>query len=97
MLLLIPYFKWFRKKAQSLSLGLAGLSASAMILGASTAEACGVCFTDPNSSLTKGALMGVVVLGAIIITGVVLIQGYRDTAAIHVKLDELIVSLNQAQ
>jgi low affinity Fe/Cu permease len=26
----------------------------------------------------------------------VLIQGYRDTAAIHAKLDEIIVSLNRA-
>ena len=30
---------------------------------------------------------------AIAITGVVLIQGYRDTAAIHAKLDEIIVAL----
>jgi low affinity Fe/Cu permease len=30
---------------------------------------------------------------AIIITGVVLIQGYRDTAAIHAKLDEIIIRL----
>ncbi len=34
---------------------------------------------------------------AIVITSVVLIQGYRDTAAIHAKLDELIVSLNDAR
>ncbi len=26
------------------------------------------------------------------ITGIVLIQGYRDTAAIHAELDEIIVS-----
>lgn len=32
---------------------------------------------------------------AIIITGVVLIQGYRDTAAMHAKLDEIIVSLKE--
>jgi low affinity Fe/Cu permease len=36
-------------------------------------------------------------VAAIIITGVVLIQGYRDTAAIHAKLDEIIVSLNEAR
>jgi low affinity Fe/Cu permease len=34
---------------------------------------------------------------AIVITGVVLIQGYRDTAAIHAKLDEIIVSLDDAR
>jgi low affinity Fe/Cu permease len=32
---------------------------------------------------------------AIVITGVVLIQGYRDTAAIHAKLDEIIVALRE--
>jgi low affinity Fe/Cu permease len=34
---------------------------------------------------------------AIVITGVVLIQGFRDTAAFHAKLDEIIVSLNAAR
>ena len=34
---------------------------------------------------------------AIVITGVVLIQGFRDTAAIHAKLDEIIVALNNAR
>ncbi|PLU18649.1 hypothetical protein BMJ30_12960 [Sinorhizobium medicae] len=32
-------------------------------------------------------------VAAIVITSVVLIQGYRDTAAIHAKLDEIIVSM----
>lgn len=36
-------------------------------------------------------------VAAIIITGVVLIQGYRDTAAIHAKLDELIVALAETR
>lgn len=36
-------------------------------------------------------------VAAIVITGVVLIQGYRDTAAIHAKLDELIVSLAETR
>ena len=34
---------------------------------------------------------------AIVITGIVLIQGYRDTAAIHAKLDELIVALKETR
>ena len=34
---------------------------------------------------------------AIVITGVVLIQGYRDTAAIHAKLDEIIVALRETR
>lgn len=33
---------------------------------------------------------------AIIVTGVVLIQGYRDTAAIHAKLDELVLKSPRA-
>ncbi|CAN7312629.1 low affinity iron permease family protein [Mesorhizobium caraganae] len=36
-------------------------------------------------------------VAAIVITGVVLIQGYRDTAAIHAKLDEIIVSLRDTR
>ncbi|ESW73156.1 low affinity iron permease family protein [Mesorhizobium sp. RSR380A] len=36
-------------------------------------------------------------VAAIVITGVVLIQGYRDTAAIHAKLDEIVVSLNETR
>ncbi|PBB35341.1 MULTISPECIES: low affinity iron permease family protein [unclassified Mesorhizobium] len=34
---------------------------------------------------------------AIIITGIVLIQGYRDTAAIHAKLDEIVIALRQTR
>ena len=36
-------------------------------------------------------------VAAIIVTGVVLIQGFRDTAAIHAKLDEIIVALEQTR
>ena len=36
-------------------------------------------------------------VAAIVITGVVLIQGYRDTAAIHAKLDEIIVSMKETR
>jgi low affinity Fe/Cu permease len=34
---------------------------------------------------------------AIIISGIVLIQGYRDTAALHAKLDELLVALRETR
>ena len=34
---------------------------------------------------------------AIVITGVVLIQGYRDTAALHAKLDEVIIALRETR
>jgi low affinity Fe/Cu permease len=36
-------------------------------------------------------------VAAIVITGVVLIQGFRDTAAIHAKLDEIIVALRETR
>ena len=36
-------------------------------------------------------------VAAIVITGVVLIQGYRDTSAIQAKLDELILAQNAAR
>jgi len=36
-------------------------------------------------------------VAAIVITGIVLIQSYRDTAAIHAKLDEIIVSLEETR
>jgi low affinity Fe/Cu permease len=34
---------------------------------------------------------------AIVITGIVLIQGYRDTAALHAKLDEVILALRETR
>ena len=34
---------------------------------------------------------------AIIITGIVLIQGYRDTAALHAKLDEILLALRETR
>ena len=34
---------------------------------------------------------------AIVITGIVLIQGYRDTAALHAKLDEIVIALREAR
>src|SRR6478672_1617814 len=43
------------------------------------------------------AVTYVLSVAAIVITGVVLIQGYRDTAAIHAKLDEIIVSLDETR
>ena len=36
-------------------------------------------------------------VAAIVISGVVLIQGYRDTAAIHAKVDEIIVALEETR
>ncbi|WEX89972.1 low affinity iron permease family protein [Sinorhizobium garamanticum] len=36
-------------------------------------------------------------VAAIVITSIVLIQGYRDTTAIHAKLDEIIVSMRETR
>ena len=44
-----------------------------------------------------GLVTYVLSVAAIVITGVVLIQGYRDTAALHAKLDELIVALKDTR
>lgn len=52
-----------------------------------------------STALVPFGLTDIVTYGlsvaAILITGVVLIQGYRDTAAIHAKLDEIVLSLNR--
>lgn len=42
-----------------------------------------------------GLVTYVLSVAAIIITSIVLIQGYRDTAAIHAKLNEIIVALKE--
>jgi low affinity Fe/Cu permease len=34
---------------------------------------------------------------AIVITGIVLIQGYRDTTALHAKMDEVIIALRETR
>ena len=36
-------------------------------------------------------------VAATVITSVILIQGYRDTAAIHAKLDEIIMSMRETR
>lgn len=37
-----------------------------VLVGGPTANACSVCFGDPNSAMAKGAAMGVWVLGGVI-------------------------------
>jgi low affinity Fe/Cu permease len=36
-------------------------------------------------------------VAAVVITSVVLIQGYRDTCAVHAKLDEIVVALRETR
>lgn len=44
-----------------------------------------------------GIVTYVLSVAAIVITGVVLIQGYRDTADLHAKLDGLIIALKETR
>jgi len=68
VVLLSVYFRWFRQKYPKLT----PMLLATLILGLSVAEprlaaACSTCYLDPNNPLTKGAIMGVVVLAAIIV------------------------------
>ncbi|HEX5033152.1 MAG TPA: hypothetical protein VFW62_01610 [bacterium] len=65
--LLTVYFRWFLKKYPKLTPMLVSLLAAGLVLAQGPwAQACGVCYKDPNNPLTKGAIMGVIVLGGII-------------------------------
>ncbi len=64
---LTVYFRWFLKKYPKLTPMLVSLLAAGLVLSQGPwAEACGVCYKDPNNPMTKGAIMGVIVLGLII-------------------------------
>ena len=64
--LLVGYFRWFRKKYSTLALVLI-VACMATILNSSLSQACSVCYGDPNSPMSKAALMGVAVLAVIVI------------------------------
>ena len=69
MIGLVQYLKWFRKKDFSSLKALVAVLLTGYLLGdAVPAQACSVCFGDPTSLLTKGAIMGVLVLLAIVVT-----------------------------
>jgi hypothetical protein len=70
LLILIPYSRWVRRKFQKINaFAFLTISISAW-LHAETAQACSVCFGDPNSVMSKGIKAGVVLL--ILIVGGVL-------------------------
>jgi low affinity Fe/Cu permease len=56
----------------------------------------GVCTALVPLGLTDIVTYALSVL-AIVITGVVLVQGYRDTAAIHAKLGEIVIALRETR
>lgn len=74
---LIPYYRWFQKKMGKLALAILGTLSLYSFLER-PAQACAVCFGDPNSALSKGIKAGVVllvlvvggVLGAILSIGI---------------------------
>lgn len=66
LVLLIPYFFWFRFKMKKFSL----LLVAGIPLIPQPVWACAVCFKDPDSLLTKGIQSGVIAL--ILFVGVIL-------------------------
>lgn len=72
LFLLTRYFRWFRdKNFKALILVLPCLSVC--WASAKTVQACAVCFKDPDSLMTKGAMTGVGVLFAVIVIVLALI------------------------
>ncbi len=53
----------------------AALAVAVMLAGAQVARACATCFGDPESNIAKGAVAGVVVLGAITYCLLMLVAG----------------------
>lgn len=71
LVLLIPYFRWFRNKMSRISqMALFVILAGACSVLPRTAFACAVCFGDPNSPMTRGLKGGIIFL--IAMTGGVL-------------------------
>jgi len=56
-----------------------------------------VCTVAVPFGLDENVITFALSVAAIVITGVVLIQGFRDTAAIHAKLDTVILALEKAR
>ncbi len=66
-ILLTRYYKWFRQKSFKVVLLFLVPLAGGVLGGAPRmAQACSVCYGDPNSTLSKGALVGVAFLAAVI-------------------------------
>jgi len=67
VVLLSVYFRWFKQKYPKLTPMLVAL----LVLSVAEprwASACATCYADPTSPLTRGALIGVAVLAAIILS-----------------------------
>lgn len=67
LLLLIPYFRWFRRKMKKLDSTLVGaLILLSTFFSGHPALACAVCYGDPNSSLIRSMKMGMLSLAGLI-------------------------------
>lgn len=74
LFLLTRYFRWFRQQTFKVwPLVVSVLAGTVMGIRPEWAEACSVCYKDPNSPLTKGAFNGVWVLLGVIVTVLALI------------------------
>jgi len=64
LLLLIPYYTWFRKKAQTLGKAAIAFVIPCFVFLAHphAAHACSACFGDPSSPMTKGLKVGILTL-----------------------------------
>lgn len=67
--LLAAYLKWFLKKYSKLmSMGFAAMVGTMSVGYSPQLLACSVCFTDPDSPMTRSALLGVLFLGGVIVS-----------------------------
>ena len=65
LLLLVPYFIWFRRKMKRLTLGL-GAAILILLTLSEPAGACAVCYGDPASPLSTGVKMGIISLAGMV-------------------------------
>jgi len=76
LVFLVPYFRWFQKKMQKLQIAVIVLLTPLL---PDIANACAVCFGDPNSPLVKGARLGILFLGGVVVLVLGTIAGVAFT------------------
>jgi hypothetical protein len=69
LIALVPYFFWVRKKFKKIQAALFAALILPAILQSGAAQACSVCFGDPNSGMSKGIKAGVLLL-ILVVSGV---------------------------
>lgn len=89
LLALLPYFRWFQKKFRKIALGSALALPMSWLALVPSAEACTVCFGDPDSLMTKGLKTGILLL--VVVIAVVL----GGIAAVAITWSRRAKALNQ--